>query len=122
VLQVVEEFDKNMPSLRKDALDARINTLLVENEAQKRKVTKEQLIDAEVNNRVPEPTEAEVKAVYDANKQQIGNADFATVRPQIVSYLKNQSAENLSNNLVTRLRASHAVLMASPDVNRPRLT
>src|ERR1041384_6312682 len=44
VRQAIEEFDKNMPSLRKDALDARINTLLVESEAQKRKVTKEQLL------------------------------------------------------------------------------
>jgi protein-disulfide isomerase len=121
VRQVVEEFDKNMPNLRKDALEARINTMLVENEAQKRKVTKEQLIDAEVNNRVPEPSDAEVKAVYDANKQQIGNADLPTVRPQIVSYLKNQSAEKLSGDLVTRLRASHAVVMGSTDVNAPNL-
>src|SRR5438128_4782196 len=40
VRQVVDEFDQNMPSLRKDALDARNNTRRVEHEAQKRKVTK----------------------------------------------------------------------------------
>src|SRR5689334_12061735 len=54
VRQAIEEFDKNMPSLRKDAVDARINTMLVESEAQKRKVTKEQLLDAEINNHVTE--------------------------------------------------------------------
>ncbi len=121
VREVIEGFDKNMPNLRKDALDARINTLLLESEAQKRKVTGEQLMDAEVNNRVTEPTDAEIKAVYDANKQQIGNADIAAVRPQIVSYLKNQAGQKLSNDLVTRLRASHSVVMGTVDVNAPNL-
>ena len=84
VRQVVEDFEQNMPNLRRDALDARINQLLLDTEAQKRKVSREQLMDAEVNNRVTEPTEAEIKAVYDANKQQIGDADMGIVRPQIV--------------------------------------
>src|SRR5215213_9577760 len=91
--EVIEGFDTNLPNLRRDALDARINSLLLENEAQKRKVTVEQLMDAEVNNRITDPTEAEVKAVYDANKQQIGDVDIASVRPQIVSYLRGQAAQ-----------------------------
>jgi protein-disulfide isomerase len=122
VRQVVEGLDKNMPDLRKDALNARINTLLLENEAQKRKVTTDQLMDAEVNNHITDPTDAEVQAVYDANKQQIGNADLATVRPQIVAYLKNQKAQKLANDLVTRLRASHSVVMGTVNVNAPNLT
>lgn len=121
VRESVETFDKNMPDLRKDALDARINTLLVESEAQKRKVTKEQLLDAEIYNHITEPTDSEVRAVYDANKQQIGGADLETVRPQIVSYLKSQQAEKLSNDLVTRLRASHTVTMGTANVNAPNL-
>jgi len=121
VRQVAEDFDKNMPSLRKDALDARINTLLIESEAQKRKVTTAQLVDAEINNKVPEPTAAEVKAVYDANKQQIGDADISAVSPQIVSYLKSQTAQKLSNDLVARLRTSHSVVMGPTDVNAPSL-
>jgi protein-disulfide isomerase len=121
VREAVGEFDKNMPNLRKDALDARINTLLVESEAQKRKVAKEQLLDAEIYNKITEPTDAEVRAVYDANKQQINGADLETVRPQIVSYLKGQQAEKLSNELVTRLRASHVVAMGTADVNAPNL-
>jgi protein-disulfide isomerase len=119
--QVVQGFTANLPGLRKDALDARISTLLLENEAQKRKVTVEQLMDAEVNNLVKDPTEAEIKAVYDANKQQIGNADIATVRPQIVGYLRSQMGRKLSEDLITRLRTSHAVVMGTADVNAPKL-
>jgi protein-disulfide isomerase len=119
--EVIEGFDTNLPNLRRDALDARINSLLLESEAQKRKVTVEQLMDAEVNNRITDPTEAEVKAVYDANKQQIGDADIATVRPQIVSYLRGQAAQKLSNELITRLRSSHTIATGTADVNAPNL-
>src|SRR5438270_6274684 len=121
VRQVVEDFDKKMPELRKDALDARINTLLLENEAQKRKVTIEQLMDAEVNNKTKDPTDAEIQAVYDANRQKIGNVDLATVRPQIIGYLKNQQAQKLSDDLVQRLRQSHTITMGTVDVNAPNL-
>jgi protein-disulfide isomerase len=121
VREVVEGFETNMPSLRRDALDARINTLLLENEAQKRKVTMDQLMDAEVNNLVKDPTEAEVKAVYDANKQQIGDADIAAVRPQIIAYLRGQAVQKLSNELITRLRSSHTIVMGTANVNAPTL-
>ncbi|HKC66534.1 MAG TPA: thioredoxin domain-containing protein [Pyrinomonadaceae bacterium] len=121
VRQVVEDFDKKMPELRKDALDARISTLLIESEAQKRKVTIDQLIDAEVNNMVKDPTDAEIQAVYDANRQKIGNADLATVRPQIIAYLRNQQAQKLSDDLVQRLRQTHTVTMGTVDVNSPNL-
>jgi protein-disulfide isomerase len=119
--QVVQGFTTNLPSLRKDALEARISTLLLESEAQKRKVTVDQLMDAEVNNRITDPTEAEIKTVYDANKQQIGNADMATVRPQIIGYLRSQMARKLAQDLITRLRASHVVVMGTADVNAPGL-
>jgi protein-disulfide isomerase len=121
VREVVEGFDKNMPQLRRDALEARINTILLESEAQKRKVTGDQLMDAEVNSRITEPTEAEIKAVYDANKQQIGNADIAAVRPQIANYLRNQAGQKLANEFIGRLRASHSVVKGTMDVNAPNL-
>ncbi|HEX8708143.1 MAG TPA: thioredoxin domain-containing protein [Pyrinomonadaceae bacterium] len=121
VREVVEGLDRNMGELRRDALDARISTLLIESEAQKRKVTAEQLVAAEVNGRVATPTEAEIKAVYDANRSQIGNADISAVRPQIIEYLRSQSGQKLASDLITRLRASHAVVMGKVDVNAPNL-
>ncbi|HJU53148.1 MAG TPA: thioredoxin domain-containing protein, partial [Pyrinomonadaceae bacterium] len=120
VRQVVENFEQNQANLRRDALDARINQLLLNAEAQKRKVTREQLMDAEVNNRVAEPTEADIKAVYDANKQQIGDADLAAVRPQIVQYLQSQARQKLVDDFVQRMRTTTTVTTGA-DVNAPNL-
>ncbi|HYG82928.1 MAG TPA: thioredoxin domain-containing protein, partial [Pyrinomonadaceae bacterium] len=101
-------------------LDARINQLLLDAEAQKRKVTREQLMDAEVNNRVAEPTEADIKAVYDANKQQIGDADLNSVRPQIVEYLRGRARQKLVNEFIQRMRTA-ATVTPGADVNAPNL-
>jgi protein-disulfide isomerase len=121
VREVVEGFDKKMPELRRDALEARINTLLFEAEAQKRKVTGDQLMDAEVNNQLKDPTDAEIQAVYNANKQQIGDATLEAVRPQIISYLRTQAAQKLADALIARLRASHQVVMGTTNVNAPNI-
>ena len=120
VREVVENFERNLPNLRRDALEARVNQLLLDTEAQKRKVSREQLMDSEVNNRITEPTEAEIKAVYDANKQQIGDADLSAVRPQIVEYLRLQARQKLVNEFIQRMRAATTVT-AGADINAPNL-
>src|SRR5207244_11512176 len=65
VREAVDKFERQMPDLRKDALEARINTLLLDSEAQKRKQTVAQLMDAESNSAIKDPTEDEIKSVSD---------------------------------------------------------
>ncbi|HEY0386712.1 MAG TPA: hypothetical protein VGC64_11900, partial [Pyrinomonadaceae bacterium] len=62
VRDAVLGFDKEVQDIQRAGLEDQINTYLLEAEAKKRKVTLQQLLDAEVNNRVPAPTEAEIKA------------------------------------------------------------
>src|SRR5437870_6166584 len=62
VREAVDKFERQMPDLRKDALEARINTLLLDSEAEKRKLTVAQLMDAEINSAIKDPTEAEIKS------------------------------------------------------------
>ena len=121
VREAVEGLEKDMPTVRKQALDARINTLLLESEATKRKVTGTQLMDAEVNNRIVDPTDAEIRAVYEANRAQVGNADLATVQPQIVAYLRGQAGQKLADAFIAKLRASHTVVNGTTDINAPNI-
>ena len=121
VRDLVEKSEKQMPDLRKDALEARINTMLLESEALRRKVTVQRLMDSEIGNAVKDPSDAEIQAVYDTNRQQIGSADLASVRPQIISYLRSQMTQRLSDDLIKRLRQSHNVVMGTVNVNAPNL-
>jgi len=54
-----------------------IGELLLENEAKKIGVTVQQLVDQQVKSKVTGPTEEEITAFYNANKQQMNGAELA---------------------------------------------
>jgi protein-disulfide isomerase len=105
---------------RQRALDARVNSLLMAAEAKKRGLTKDELLNREIDSKIASPSEAEIRATYDANRAQLGNADLETVRPQLVNYIKGQRSEELYRILLNRLKMTNAV-MKGADVNAPNL-
>ncbi len=120
VREVVSNLDADIAKARRNVLEAEINRLLLDAEAKKRQTTAEQLYETEVSSRVTAPTEAEIKAVYDANRDQIGAADLSIVRPRIVEYLRGQQEQKLASDLVARLRTSNTVVTGE-DINAPNL-
>lgn len=115
-----ENRDKAIKEARQRALEARVNSLLVAAEARKRSLTTEELVNREVDSKAGAPSEAEIRAVFDANRAQLGNADLETVRPQLVNYLKAQRSEELYRALLNRLKMTNAVQKGA-DVNAPNL-
>jgi protein-disulfide isomerase len=78
------------------------DTLLLE-EARRRQIGPEQIIRAEISDRVHNPTEEEVAKFYSENKARI-NGDLNTVRNQVASYLQDESRKQLEKELSDRLR------------------
>src|SRR5947208_8442872 len=115
-----EDRDKAIKEARERALTARINSMLMAAEAKKRGLTSEDFLEREVNSKITPPSDAEVRAVYDANRAQLGNADLESVRPQVVNYLRGQRSEELRAALVNRMKMTNTV-MKSADVNTPNL-
>jgi predicted DsbA family dithiol-disulfide isomerase len=114
-----QDREKAIREARQRAVDARINSLLISSEAKKRGITGEEFLESEVNSRVPAPTDAEVRAVYDANRAQLG-PDIEAVRANIVNYLRGRRTEELHGDLVNRLKMTNTV-MKNADVNSPNL-
>jgi protein-disulfide isomerase len=92
-------------ALRRRELETRVNDLLLQQEAQKRGVTANALLETEVGAKVPVVTEAQAQTFYDENKARI-NGDFARVKYQIIEYLQQQEREKLNEALAARLRQS----------------
>src|SRR5204862_7593809 len=88
-------------------------------EAKKRGLTIEDFLEREVNSKIAPPSDGEIRAVYDANRAQLGNADLESVRPQVVNYLRGQRSEELHAALVNRLKMTNTVMKS--DVNTPNL-
>lgn len=115
-----QDREKAIREARQRAVDARISSMLIAAEAKKRNLSMDDFLDREVHSRIPAPTDAEVRAVYDANRAQIGNADLETVRPNIINYVRGQRIEQARAELVNRLKMTNTV-MKSNDVNAPNL-
>ena len=111
---------KAIKEARERAVDARVASMLVAAEAKKRNKSPNDFIEAEINSKVVAPTEQEVRAAYDANRDQIGGADLQSVRPDLINYLRNQQKQTLYSALVNRLKMTN-VVSKNTDVNAPNL-
>jgi protein-disulfide isomerase len=89
---------------RQQILQDRIDQMLVEEEAKLRKITSEKLLEAEVTKKVPDPSEADIKAIYDANQSALGTKTLADVREQIVKFLRRQPEDKVYTDFIAGLR------------------
>ena len=117
----IQGQDEEIKRMRQPTLDQIIGELLLENEAKKIGVTVDQLVDQQVKSKISDPTEDQIVAVFNQNKQQMGGADLASVRSQIIDYLRNQKGMELGTQYVAKLRTANQVTPGA-DVNSPGLT
>src|SRR5690349_6031475 len=78
-----------LPRARAAMFDQLVNQKVVTAEAKARGLNWGKLI-ADEKAKIANPTEAEIKKVFDDNQAQIGSATLEQVRPRIVAYLRGQ--------------------------------
>ncbi len=89
-----QQYQEQQYQLRRQGLESIIRRKVFEAKAKAQNVTPDELVNKEVVEKVPEPTDAEVRALYDAAKaggQQL--PPIEQVKPDIVRYVKNQKAQ-----------------------------
>ncbi|HEY0320687.1 MAG TPA: thioredoxin domain-containing protein [Pyrinomonadaceae bacterium] len=117
VRDALNNADKEIGEMRRRALTNQVNTFLFEAEAKKRNVTREQLLNAEVNSRIPALTEEDIRSIYESNREQFGTTSLDEARPRIISVVREQRAGALMDDLATRLRMMYVVEWGAMDVN-----
>lgn len=90
------------------ALNAIIEDKLITAEAARQNITKEHLLEAEVESNVETPSDQEVEQFYEANKAQI-KAPKAQALPQVRQYLIDSSRRRYRDMLLNNLRRTHKV-------------
>ena len=115
-----ETLDERIAAARRQVLELQINTVLLDVEAKKRKMSAHQLYELEVTKRITEPTDAEIRKFIEDNHDQISEGDPGAVRTQVLAFLRSDREAKLSDELVKRLRASNPVVMGV-DINAPKL-
>ncbi len=114
------KLQKRIYSAQKKVVDLRINDLLLIAEANKRKIGPEEIVRAEVTDKLKPPSEAEVANFYNENKARI-TGDLASARASIANYLQQQQQEKLETALSERLRTGAKVQMLLEEPTPPAL-
>ena len=109
----VESLNDKIIAARRQILELQINTLLLQTEASRRKVTAQQLYDVEVKRKLSEPTAAEINNFIDVNRRAIDQSDPNTTKKYVTDYLMGEKESRLSEELVNRLRAEIPVVMGA---------
>lgn len=121
VRELANNLDNEIAAARTRMLEEQINGLLFTLEARSRGISVERLLSLEVARRIAQPSDAEVRAIYEANRTRFGVKDFNAARPEIAAYLRRESEQKLITDLAARLRKRYPVVMRA-DINSPKLT
>lgn len=89
--------------LTRQRMDQVVDDTLLLEEARRRQIGPEEIIRAEVSDKVRNPSEEEINKFYNENKARI-SGDLNSIRNQLVTYLENESRQRLEKDLSDRLR------------------
>jgi protein-disulfide isomerase len=105
----VEALEERIAEARRQILALQINTLLLESEAAKRRITPQQLYNLEIARKITEPTDPEINKFVEDNREQIDQTDPVAMRQQVVAFLKSEREAKITDEFIKRLTASNSV-------------
>ena len=100
---IIYKLKSEAYEVTKQRVDRLVDDTLLLDEARRRQVGPEEIVRAEISDKVRPPTEAEVAQFYNENKARI-SGDLNSVRNQIASYLQSESRQRYEKDLSARLR------------------
>ena len=120
VRQQLEQVEDKIAAAKREVLDLQINTILLQVEANRRRIDTHRLYETEVTKRIPVPTAAQIKKLLDQQGAQLEGTDPASANQQAAAYLQAESESKLADDLVNRLRKTRLAMGA--DINTPTST
>jgi len=113
----MQRIDTQIYQIKKQGLEDLIEKRLLENAAKKNGKSVEDYVKEEIDSKVVEPSEEEIKALYDAKKGK-DTLSFEKVKDQIIAFLKQNKKNKAKQDLIAKLEseADVKVLIEPPRV------
>ncbi|MBE4748716.1 thioredoxin domain-containing protein [Corallococcus sp. ZKHCc1 1396] len=119
IKEPLANLDKQKYQLRKRGLEGLVTERLVKDEATKRNLTEEQLLKAEIDDKIPAPPEEKIKEVFEGAKGQLPpGATYEQMKPQIVDFLSGQQKQEAAQKFFESLRQGANVKYELPEPAR----
>ena len=103
---LIVDVQQKVYELRRNELDLNINDTLLAQEAARRKVTINALLEAEVKPK--QVTEEQARLFFEQNKERV-SGDFAQTTDSIISYLQAAETRIAERAFVEKLRAAATI-------------
>lgn len=103
------ELRRQVYEVERDALENRIDDVLVEQEARRRGTTAEALVAAEIAPRARKVDAFDASKFYNENKEQFGGRSFAEVREQLLEFLKLRELAAAKRAFAENLRKTASI-------------
>ncbi|WP_242343549.1 thioredoxin domain-containing protein [Anaeromyxobacter terrae] len=120
--QLEQQYQEQRYQLRRQALEAMIRKRIVEEKAKAQNVSPEEMVQKDIGAKVAEPTDEEMRALYDRAKaggQQL--PPFDQVKPDIARFIKNQKAQGLLADYYEQLKKDAKVEVLLPAYEPPKV-
>jgi protein-disulfide isomerase len=116
------EHKERVHELRKAALDSLVVRRIVEAKAKAAGKSPEEMLRAEVVDKVGEPSDGEVRALYERAKAAgQANDPLDKMKPAIAKYIKQQKTQEALRGYYERLRSEAKVEVLLPPYQAPRV-
>ncbi|HET8783791.1 MAG TPA: hypothetical protein VFM63_15365 [Pyrinomonadaceae bacterium] len=106
LLPLISDVQEKVYELRRNELDLNINDTLLAQEAARRKVTINALLETEVKPK--EVTEEQARLFFEQNKERV-SGDFAQTKDSIITYLQTAETRIAERAFVEKLRAAATI-------------
>ncbi len=121
--KALRQYCDAVAGTRRIAFENHVTEALVTAEAKKANQTNDEWVKAQVEAKVPEPSDADIQAFYEEQKKQMGDQlpALEMVKPQVVGFLKREKSEAAVDEVIGGLMKGAKVEKKLPDVRSPAL-
>lgn len=117
--QTLANLPKTLAEARAALFSEMIADTLFEAEAKTRGATAKKVVE-EATAKIPAPADADIKAIFEANREVFGDKTLEEVKPQIVAFLRREPEQKALQDLINLLKTKYKVTFGK-DVNAPDL-
>jgi protein-disulfide isomerase len=120
--QLEQQYQQQRYELRRQALESLLRRRAFEAKAKQQGVTTEELVNKDVAAKIPEPSDEEIRALYDRAKaggQQLPPLD--QVKPDIARFIKNQKGQGALADYYENLKKEMGIEVLLPAYEPPKV-
>lgn len=112
------KLDNQIYEIKKSGLDDIVEEKLLQAEADRLKVSVDELIKTEIQSKIESPSDEEVQSFYNSYKKKLNDRPLESVKTEIVNQIRNTKQAKAYNGYIASLRQSAKVEMF---MKRPRV-